>query len=46
VNAILLPETDFRREVIVKKDNGPTRLLALLEWTKTIRRKAKGNVEK
>ena|SRR5258705_7377926 len=44
MNTILLSEAEFRRDVVVEKDNGPTCLVALLEWTKTVCRKAEGNV--
>jgi len=36
MDAILLLETDFRREVVVEKNDRPTRLLALPEWSKAI----------
>src|SRR6266511_1872205 len=44
MNAIFLLEAYFRRKVEVEKNDGPTRLLTLLEWRKTVRRKAKCNV--
>jgi len=44
MNAILLSEVEFSKDVLVKKDDGPTCLFALLEGTKTVCQKAKGNV--
>src|SRR6266511_1772500 len=44
MNAIFLLETDFWREIVVEKDDGPTSLIALLEWSETVLRKAKCNV--
>ncbi len=44
MNAIFLSEAEFRRDVVVEKDDGPTCLFVLLEWTKTVHRKAEGNV--
>jgi len=44
MNAILFLETYVGWEIVIKKYYRPARLVTLLEWSKSVRRKTEGNV--